>query len=67
MAFQDMGWEAVDWIDLAEERDKWKAAVNTVINNSMYPFNALIWNILISLIPNGNEPSDSMKCRKFLD
>jgi len=60
-------WEGVDWIDLAEDRDKWRATMNTVMNNSMCPFNALIWNILISFIPNGNGISVSMKCRKFLD
>jgi len=47
MAFQDIGWEGVDWIDLAEDRDKRRAAVNTVMNNSMFPFNVLIWNIYI--------------------
>jgi len=47
--------EGEDWIDLAEDRNKWKTAVNTIMNNSMYPFNALIWNVLTSLIPNGNE------------
>jgi hypothetical protein len=57
----------VDWIDLAADRDMWRAAVNTVTNNSMYPFNALVCNILISLIPNGNENSRSMKFRKFVD
>jgi len=67
MVFQDIGWEGEDWMDLAEDRNKCRAAVNTVMNNSIYPFNALIWNIFTSLIPNGHEPSGSTKCRKFLD
>ena len=46
MAFQDIEWESVEWIDLAEDRDTWRAAVNTVMNNSRYPFHALVWNIL---------------------
>jgi hypothetical protein len=25
-------WEGVDWIDLAQDRDKWQAVVNTVMN-----------------------------------
>jgi hypothetical protein len=24
MNFQETGWEGVDWIDLAQDRDKWK-------------------------------------------
>lgn len=67
MAFQDIGWEGEDWIDLAEDRIKCRADANMVMNNSMYPFNALIRHILTSLIPNSNEPSGSVKCRKFLD
>jgi hypothetical protein len=26
------GWEIVDWIHLAQDRDKWWAVVNTVMN-----------------------------------
>jgi hypothetical protein len=25
-------WDGVDWIDLAQDRDKWRALVNTVMN-----------------------------------
>jgi hypothetical protein len=28
----EIGWDGMDWIDLAHERDKWKALVNTVMN-----------------------------------
>jgi hypothetical protein len=28
----EVGWEGVDWIDLAEDRDKCRALVNTMIN-----------------------------------
>jgi hypothetical protein len=26
------GWDVVDWIDLAQEGDQWRALVNTVMN-----------------------------------
>jgi hypothetical protein len=29
---QEVGWESVDWIDLAQERDRWRALVNAVMN-----------------------------------
>jgi hypothetical protein len=32
MDFQDVGCEGMDWIDLAQERDRWQALVNAVIN-----------------------------------
>jgi hypothetical protein len=28
----EIGWGGVDWISLAQDRDKWKALVNVVIN-----------------------------------
>jgi hypothetical protein len=29
---KEMGWEGVDWIHLAQDRDQWQAVVNTVMN-----------------------------------
>jgi hypothetical protein len=31
MDLQEIGWN-VDWIDLAHNRDKWRAVVNTAMN-----------------------------------
>jgi hypothetical protein len=28
----EIGWDGVDWIDLVQDRDQWKALVNTVMN-----------------------------------
>jgi hypothetical protein len=28
----EIGWDGVDWIDLAQDKDQWRALVNTVLN-----------------------------------
>jgi hypothetical protein len=30
--FREIEWGGMDWIDLAQERDQWRALVNTVMN-----------------------------------
>jgi hypothetical protein len=32
MALRETGWEGVDWIHLAQDRDQWLAVVNMVMN-----------------------------------
>jgi hypothetical protein len=29
---RETGWECMDWIDLAQDRNQWRALVNTVTN-----------------------------------
>jgi hypothetical protein len=29
---REIGWGSMDWVDLAQERDQWRALVNTVMN-----------------------------------
>jgi hypothetical protein len=29
---REIGWDEVDWIDMAQDRDLWRALVNTVLN-----------------------------------
>jgi hypothetical protein len=29
---REIGWDGVDWIELAQDRDQWRSLVNTVIN-----------------------------------
>jgi hypothetical protein len=30
--FKRIGWDDTDWINLAKEKDQWRALVNTVMN-----------------------------------
>jgi hypothetical protein len=32
MDLREIGWDGVDWIDMAQDRDQWRAVVNTVLN-----------------------------------
>jgi hypothetical protein len=32
MDLREIGWDDMDWIDLAQDRDQWRALVNTVMN-----------------------------------
>jgi hypothetical protein len=29
---REIGWDGMDWVDLAQDRDQWRAVVNTVMN-----------------------------------
>jgi hypothetical protein len=32
MDLREIGWDGVDWVDLAQDRDQWRALVNTAKN-----------------------------------
>jgi hypothetical protein len=32
MGLREIGWGGMGWIDLAQDRDQWRALVNTVMN-----------------------------------
>jgi hypothetical protein len=32
MDLKETGWGGMDWIDMTEDRDQWRALVNTVMN-----------------------------------
>jgi hypothetical protein len=32
MNFREIGWDGMNWIDLAQDRDQWRALVNAIMN-----------------------------------
>jgi hypothetical protein len=32
MDLRDVRWDGMDWIDMAQDRDQWRAFVNTILN-----------------------------------
>jgi hypothetical protein len=50
MDLREIGWDGTDWIDLAQDRDQWRALVNTVMILRV-PQN--IWKFLNSCTSGG--------------
>jgi hypothetical protein len=36
MSLREVGWDGVDWIDLAQVENQWRALVNTVMTFGFY-------------------------------
>jgi hypothetical protein len=36
MGLREIGWDGMDWIELVQDRDQWRALVNTVMNLRMF-------------------------------
>jgi hypothetical protein len=32
MDLREIGWDGVDWVDMAQDRDWWRVLVNTILN-----------------------------------
>jgi hypothetical protein len=32
MDLRELGWDGVDWIDMAQERDQWRALMNMILS-----------------------------------
>jgi hypothetical protein len=32
IGLREVGWDGINWIELAQDRDQWRAVVNTVMN-----------------------------------
>jgi hypothetical protein len=47
---RDIGWDSMDWIDVAQDRDQWRTLVNTVMNLRV-PLNP--WKFLSSCTIGG--------------
>jgi hypothetical protein len=38
MDLSEIGWDGMDWMEVAQDRDKWRALVNTVMNQVSHPY-----------------------------
>jgi hypothetical protein len=58
MDLREIGWDGVDWDDLAQDRDHWKALVNTVMNllGSIECWEVLEWLHNWRLLKKGSAP-----------
>jgi hypothetical protein len=55
---REIGWDGIDWIELAQDRDHWRAFVNTVMNLQV-PQNCWElpeWLYILQLLKKGSAP-----------
>jgi hypothetical protein len=43
MDLREIGWDGVDWIDMSQDRDQWRALANTVMEGSIQCCDILEW------------------------
>jgi hypothetical protein len=58
MDLREIGWDGVDWIRLAQDRDQWRALVNTAMN-LWVPYNCWGFSKLLhnwQLLRKGSAP-----------
>jgi hypothetical protein len=55
MDLGEIGWDGMDWIDLAQDRDQWRALVNTVMNHKILGL-FLEWQRNWQLLKKGSAP-----------
>jgi hypothetical protein len=73
MDLRGIGWDGVDWIDLAQDRDQWRALVNTVMNlTAPIKFSELVFTASFELFvkfidvnANCNASTDFRKIRRY--
>jgi hypothetical protein len=51
MDLREIGWDGVDWMDMAQDRDKWRALGNTLLN-----LRVLEWLYSWWLLKKGSAP-----------
>jgi hypothetical protein len=58
MDLREIGWDGEDWIDMAQDRDQWRALVNTVLNlqGSIKCWELLEWMHNWRLLKKGSAP-----------
>jgi hypothetical protein len=57
---REIGWDGMDWIDLAQDRDPWQALVNTVMNLRVP------WSSLVSLVSYNDNLRTHFRVLKIL-
>jgi hypothetical protein len=48
MDLREIGLDGVDWIDLAQERDKWKGLVNMAMNHKILGSSSVAAQLVVS-------------------